>query len=62
MLVVRRIGVLVGFARHGRDSTERPSIPTAQKNAPELVLLEVETSHCDWEHRSSLIGDLAFRA
>jgi hypothetical protein len=62
VLVVRRIGLLVGLARHGRDSTECRSIPTAQKNAPELVLIEVETSHCDWEHRRSLIDDLAFRA
>ena len=62
VLVVRRIGLLVGLARHGRDSTECRSIPTAQKNAPALVLIEVETSHCDWEHRRSLIDDLAFRA
>jgi len=32
VLVVRRIGLLVGLARHGRDSTECRSIPTAQKN------------------------------
>jgi hypothetical protein len=30
------------------------------KKAPERVLVEVETSHCDWERRSSLVDDLAF--
>jgi hypothetical protein len=34
----------------------------AKKNAPERVLVEVETSHCDWEHRSSFVDDLAFGA
>jgi hypothetical protein len=53
-LVVRRVGLLVGLARHGRDSTECRSIPTAQKNAPELVLIEVETSHCDWSTEARL--------
>ena len=62
VLLVGRIGLLVGLARHGIDSTECRSIPAAQKNAPERVLVEVETSHCDWEHRSSLIDDLAFGA
>jgi hypothetical protein len=27
-----------------------------------LVLVEVETRHCDWEHRSSLVDDLPFGA
>jgi hypothetical protein len=51
-----------GFARHGIDSPECRSIPAAQKNAPERVLVEVEASHCDWEHRSSLVDHLAFGA
>ena len=59
--LVGRIGLLVGLARHGIDSPECRSIPAAQKNAPERVLVEVE-SHCDWEHRSSLVDDLAFGA
>lgn len=48
VLIMGRIGLLVGFARHGIDSPECRSIPTAQKNAPER-LVEVETSHCNWE-------------
>ena len=62
VLFMGRIGLLVGFARHGINSPECRSIPAAQKKAPERVLVEVETSHCDWEHRSSLIDDLAFGA
>jgi hypothetical protein len=62
VLITGRIGLLVGLARHGRDSPECRSIPAEQKNAPERVLVEVETSHCDWEHRSSLVDDLAFGA
>jgi hypothetical protein len=61
-LIMGRIGLLVGFARHGIDSPECRSIPAAQKNAPERVLVEVETSHSDWEHRSSLVDDQAFGA
>jgi hypothetical protein len=45
--VLGRIGFLVGFARHGIDSTECRSIPASQENAPERVLVGVETSHCD---------------
>ena len=41
VLVVRRIGLLVGLARHGRDSTECRSIPTAQKNARSSFLLRL---------------------
>jgi hypothetical protein len=63
VLLVDRIGLLVGLARHGIDSTECRSIPGAQKrNVPERVLVEVETSHCDWEHRSSFVDDLGFGA
>jgi hypothetical protein len=33
----------------------------AKKNAPERALVEVQTSGCDWEHRSSLVDDLGVR-
>jgi hypothetical protein len=60
VLLVGRIGLLVGLARHGIDSTECRSIPAAQKKCwSAFVFVEVETSHRDWEHRSSLIDDLA---
>jgi hypothetical protein len=32
------------------------------KKCAERGHVEVETRHCDWEHRSSLVDDLAFGA
>jgi hypothetical protein len=62
VLILGRIVLGVGFRPTRNRLTRMPVYSRRAKNAPERVLVEVETSHCDWEHRSSLVDDLAFGA